>query len=37
MSRRSWYEFYDRQRAASVNKRLLAYVRQLEQARPSFP
>lgn len=25
-----WYEFYDRQRAAAVNARLLAYVRQLE-------
>ena len=27
----SWYELYDRQRAAAVNARLLAYVRQLEQ------
>ena len=25
-----WYEFYDRQRAAAVNARLLAYVRELE-------
>jgi hypothetical protein len=29
----SWYEFFDRRRSMRINQRLLAYVRQLEQAR----
>jgi hypothetical protein len=29
----SWYEFFDRRRSMRINQRLMAYVRQLEQAR----